>query len=191
MSAAIYADKIQRLIYEFVTVSQQQHAQTWRLWELAQAIYDTGGPAGLHRLADATQYSYSTLRRWSSEIVQFPPALRNRFSSVSPDLFRTSNWGRRQFSGDRTEATLEHWLTLVIAENLSRETLRARILRRRDQLQIAQDSTGQVRKQQLSRISDRALDTADHIERQIEEFNNKYKAYALFTLQVVRNPYTP
>ncbi|WP_207711792.1 hypothetical protein [Sulfobacillus harzensis] len=191
MSIAINTDQVQHLINEFVTVSRQQHAHTWRLWELARAIYDVGGPTGLHRLAEATHYSYSTLRRWATEIVRFPPAVRARFASVSPDLFRTADWGRRQFSVGRPEATLEHWLSLVATENLTRNTLQARIVRRRDQLQLEQDATGQARQQQLLHIADRALAAAANIERQAEEFNAKYKAYALFTLNVTRVPYVP
>ncbi|NMP24409.1 hypothetical protein HIJ39_18975 [Sulfobacillus sp. DSM 109850] len=86
---------------------------------------------------------------------------------------------------------MEHWLSLVATENLTRNTLQARIVRRRDQLQLEQDATGQARQQQLLHIADRALAAAANIERQAEEFNAKYKAYALFTLNVTRVPYVP
>ena len=191
MSVAMNIDQVQYLINEFVSVSQQQHAHTWRLWELARAIHDAGGTDGLHRLAEATHYSYSTVQGWSTQIVRFPSALRTRFASVSPSLFQKAYWGSRKFSQDRPEGTLEYWLSLIVSEHLTRDTLHARIIRRRDQLQLEQDPTGQARQQQLLHIADRALAEAADIERRAAEFNAKYKAYALFTLDVTRAPYVP
>jgi len=49
-------DPVDHLIDEFLTVSRQAQTQAWRLWELAAAVYEAGGPSGLHRLADATHY---------------------------------------------------------------------------------------------------------------------------------------
>lgn len=191
MAVALETDLIQTLIDEFVTVSRHHHAQAWRIWELAAAIYEAGGPAGLHRLADATHYSYSTLQQWASIIKRFSPALRAQFSTLSPDLFRTADWARRQFTGNRPEATIEHWLALTAAEHLTRDALWARVLQRRDQIQLTEDATGQARQQQLIRMAERAVAAADEVERLAAAFNTKYKAYALFTLEIHRVPYMP
>ncbi|AEW04183.1 hypothetical protein Sulac_0673 [Sulfobacillus acidophilus DSM 10332] len=191
MAISLETDLIQTLIDEFVTVSRHHHAQAWRLWELAAAIYDAGGPTGLHRLAHVTHYAYSTLRGWAAGIGRFSPALRAQFPTLSPDLFRTADWARRQFTGDRPEATMEYWLTLTATEHLTRDALRARVLQRRDQVPLTDDVTGHARQQQLIRMADRAIAAAEEIERLASEFNAKYKAYALFTLDVTRTPYVP
>ncbi|AEJ38727.1 hypothetical protein TPY_0528 [Sulfobacillus acidophilus TPY] len=86
---------------------------------------------------------------------------------------------------------VEHWLAIAATDHLTRDALRARVLRRRDQVQLTEDVTGQARQQQLIRMADRAIAAAQEIEQLAAAFNAKYKAYALFTLEVTRTPYVP
>lgn len=189
MATAFTTDYVERLIDEFLAISQQAHTHAWRLWELATAVFEAGGPAGLHRLAAATHYNYSTLRDWVTLLPRFSPALRNQYPTLSPELFRTADWARRQFAGDRPEATMEHWLALTVTEHLTRNQLRATVLKRRDALQMDADPVG-TRQRQLIHLADRAQSKLREIERLAEQFNRTYAPYALCTVTVSRTPLT-
>lgn len=182
-------DPVDHLIDEFLTVSRQAQTQAWRLWELAAAVYEAGGPSGLHRLADATHYHYHTLRGWVTLLPRFPAALRAQFSSLSPELFRTADWARRQFADGLPEATLEHWLALTVSERLTRNQLRVRVLARRDQIQLAHNPAA-IRQRQLIRLADRAESLLSQMERLAEQFNRTYAPYALCTVAITRTPLT-
>jgi len=181
------SDPVEVLIQEFVSTFRDAQTSVWRLWELASSVFEVGGPAGLHRLADASHYQYTTLRRWVSLLPRFPAALRAQFPTLSPELFRTADWGRRQFAEDLPEASLTYWLQLTVTERLSRDQLRARILKRRDAIQWAQNPSA-ARQRHLIRLADRADAMLAQIHQLAEQFNQKYAAYALCTVTVSCTP---